>query len=169
MEKHLWRQHRFIIIHESTILTPVIINAIKENVHGQTYNALVLFAWYNYAMTNQIALCILISPLLCHEVERRTEEKKLLNSSLVVYDEYFYCPRLRGSEGTLFLYVLPSPKKKTLTFTITFVPFEVGLSYFTRAFLVMRPFRPYPNFLHCDLDCDLWTTYLKVLTFAITW
>ena len=47
---------------------------------------------------------------------------------------------------------------------------EVGLSYFTCAFLVTRPFRSHKHFGASDLDIYLWPTYmyLKTLTFVIT-
>ena len=39
---------------------------------------------------------------------------------------------------------------------------------FICAFLVVRPFRSYQNCWPCHLHRDLWPTYLKTLTFAIT-
>ena len=55
---------------------------------------------------------------------------------------------------------------KTLTFTITQIPQEVGRSYFTRVFLMTRPFIWYRNILTCDLE--VWPTFKKTLTLAIT-
>ena len=48
---------------------------------------------------------------------------------------------------------------KNLTLAITFEPKEIGLSYFTRVFLVARPFCRYQNFWHRDLILDFWPTF----------
>ena len=53
-------------------------------------------------------------------------------------------------------------------YAISFELLEVVLSYFTWPFLVMRPFHSFPNFGPCDLDRDLWPTYLNILSFAVS-
>ena len=53
---------------------------------------------------------------------------------------------------------------KTLTFTITFEPLKVGLSFFTCTFLMMRPCHSYQNF---DLVTLNETFDLHILKFNI--
>ena len=50
---------------------------------------------------------------------------------------------------------------KNLTLAITFVPKEIGLSYFTCVFLVTRPFCRYQYFWLRDLDLDFGPTFEK--------
>ena len=57
---------------------------------------------------------------------------------------------------------------KTLTLAITFLPEEIGLSYYTCVLLVTRPSTWYHNYWPCDLDLELWPTFKKTLTFGIT-
>jgi hypothetical protein len=51
---------------------------------------------------------------------------------------------------------------KTLTLAISFEWQVIGLSYFTCAFLMTRPFYWYHNFLPCDLDLEVWPTSQKL-------
>ena len=43
---------------------------------------------------------------------------------------------------------------KKLILAFTFVPKEIGLSYYSWIFIVARPFCPYQHFLFCDLDLN---------------
>ena len=51
--------------------------------------------------------------------------------------------------------------EKTLTLNITFVPEEMGISYFTCFIFVTRPFQWYLNFWPCDLYLWDWLTLEK--------
>ena len=51
---------------------------------------------------------------------------------------------------------------KTLTFAISFKPIKIGLSYFTCAILVIRPFCWYRNFWPRDLELHVWPTFKKL-------
>ena len=55
---------------------------------------------------------------------------------------------------------------KTLTFVISYEPWETGLSYFTCVFLVTRPFTSYHNFLPWPWSL---TYFWKTLTVIITY
>ena len=48
---------------------------------------------------------------------------------------------------------------KTLTLLITFEQWVLDLWYFTRVFLVMKPFCGYHYFLSCDLDLGVWSIF----------
>ena len=66
---------------------------------------------------------------------------------------------------SICLFFCDSVAKKTLNLGLTFDQFQVGLSYFTCAFLMMHPFHPYQMFW--PIDHDLWSTYPKYFTSAI--
>ena len=51
---------------------------------------------------------------------------------------------------------------KTLTFVITFLSYEIKLSYLACMYLMTRPFQWYHEFWTCDLDHDLWPTFEKL-------
>ena len=51
---------------------------------------------------------------------------------------------------------------KTLNLRITFLPLDVGLSYWADVFLMTRSFRWYYKFWARDLDRDLWPTFEKL-------
>ena len=57
---------------------------------------------------------------------------------------------------------------KTLTLHMTFLPLDIGLSYWADVFLMTRPFRWYYKFWDGDLNRDLWPTFEKTLTLHIT-
>ena len=51
---------------------------------------------------------------------------------------------------------------KTLTLAITFLSYEIKLSYLACVFPMTRPFKWYHKFWMCDLDRDLWPTFQKL-------
>ena len=55
---------------------------------------------------------------------------------------------------------------KTLTLIKTFEQWVLKLWYFTCVFLVIRPFRGYHYFLHCDLDLGVWPIFKKIFKLA---
>ena len=58
--------------------------------------------------------------------------------------------------------------KKALTFTISFKPEVIELSYCICVFLLIRPFTWYHNYWPCDLYLEVWPTFQKTLTLSIT-
>ena len=69
---------------------------------------------------------------------------------------------------SVLLSVCLSVRQKTLTLAITFLPLEISLSYLACVILMTRPFQRYHKFWTCDLERDLWPTFEKTLTLAIT-
>ena len=55
----------------------------------------------------------------------------------------------------------------TLTLHISFLPLDIGLSYWAGMFFMTRPFRLNYQFWSHDLDCDLWPTFEQTLTLQI--
>ena len=60
------------------------------------------------------------------------------------------------------------PIYKTLTLLKTFEHWELELKYFTWVFLVIRLFRGFNYFWHCDLDLGVWPIFFTTLTLLIT-
>ena len=58
--------------------------------------------------------------------------------------------------------------KNTFTLAITFLPLEISLSHLVCVILMTRPFQRCHKFWTCDLDRDLWPTFEKPFTLAIT-
>ena len=61
---------------------------------------------------------------------------------------------------------------KTLTLAITFLSFEIKISYLACVFLMTRPFQWYHKFWTCDPDRDLLPTFEKLnigYNFFILW